>query len=473
MESIYKIKATSDLSFVVIHPKVGEIHATLDPMGTHWQVTYKEEKVGGPVPLFDFFRLCKHIAETVASQWERPVEHRIPGMGDYTGSPNQKFTKWLVKQSDWAITTRVRALWEHFVNTVPSPLVRDVQRKLFAASAGAGNFFPTYSPLFYKNEYLVRDVLTYRAAALAVLFCAPVLGIYEPQNKPAQMHAFLAGMVHWRSLLSPTGKSYKSLNVTLDNLPGGVNGKVVRDLSKVSLPRPMTDRITLLTYVYVGSMPLWGDREQRRVAVLAAIDRSSPEQMKRGWSRLAEHMQRNTPLKISWQRIQVMESLIPYLFDMDEDPGPTSTFVSVVDHAIEAHEFKREVEAQKVLEQYGSDKPLAVPPVALPKVNGKIHLLSTVGDLVNEGLTMRHCVASLNYAAQGIGGHSYFFHVEREGEAATVEVARYGVTQSYGEGNTANRASRYASRILKKWYTNELAPALGVSKYDYYTDVPF
>ena len=64
----------------------------------------------------------------------------------------------------------------------------------------------------------------------------------------------IAAMAEWRSLFAPRGAgTYTSLDKTLMNLPGGVSPKVLCDLQKVVLPRPIYDRLELTTTILAGN----------------------------------------------------------------------------------------------------------------------------------------------------------------------------------------------------------------------------
>jgi len=62
---------------------------------------------------------------------------------------------------------------------------------------------------------------------------------------------------------------------------------------------------------------------------------------------------------------------------------------------------------------------------------------------------MDNCVAS--YASHAVRGSSLLFHVEKDGEAATVEVSARGyVAQAAGPRNRRNAAVKWGERALKR-----------------------
>ena len=93
--------------------------------------------------------------------------------------------------------------------------------------------------------------------------------------------------------------------------------------------------------------------------------------------------------------------------------------------------------------------PIAVPPIPLPQVEG-IRFLASVGDLCNESSMMQHCIR--HYAKRASDGECYLFHVEHEGDQASVEVSPFGfVAQSQGPRNSQNRATEWGRNMLGSW----------------------
>ena len=93
--------------------------------------------------------------------------------------------------------------------------------------------------------------------------------------------------------------------------------------------------------------------------------------------------------------------------------------------------------------------PTRRPPIPLPDVPG-IRFLESVGDVINEGDRMDHCIGS--YARRAVQGGCFLFHVDYEGQCASVEVDPAGhIRQSRGPGNCKNEATKYAAAVLSKW----------------------
>jgi len=95
------------------------------------------------------------------------------------------------------------------------------------------------------------------------------------------------------------------------------------------------------------------------------------------------------------------------------------------------------------------ETPTKPPPIAVPDIPG-VRFLSNVGDIQAEGEQMHHCITL--YAERAVAGHSYLFHVDYEGNCASVEVDLRGqVRQSCGPRNKPTRASEHGARILRRW----------------------
>jgi hypothetical protein len=114
---------------------------------------------------------------------------------------------------------------------------------------------------------------------------------------------------------------------------------------------------------------------------------------------------------------------------------------------------------QKVIDRLGGQRETAPLPIPLPEVAG-IKFLSTVEELLEEASSMDNCLAS--YAQVACMGWGFYFHVEKDGEAATIEVMRDGrVRQAAGPRNRQNSAARWGARVLQQWaqaWPEELPP---------------
>lgn len=120
--------------------------------------------------------------------------------------------------------------------------------------------------------------------------------------------------------------------------------------------------------------------------------------------------------------------------------------MGLANKAIRWHRECWREQPEEATRHLSDDTLTAVPPIPLPQVEG-IRFLATVGDLDNESNTLQHCIR--HYAKRAGDGECYLFHVEHEGEQASVEVSPSGfVAQSQGPRNSQNRATEWGERCL-------------------------
>jgi hypothetical protein len=92
---------------------------------------------------------------------------------------------------------------------------------------------------------------------------------------------------------------------------------------------------------------------------------------------------------------------------------------------------------------------LPPPPIPLPE-DPRVRFLATVGDVLREADQMEHCVGS--HLPRAACGRVWLFHVEHEGEHATVEVDDAGaITECNGPRNRGNGAVDVALELLEAW----------------------
>jgi hypothetical protein len=89
------------------------------------------------------------------------------------------------------------------------------------------------------------------------------------------------------------------------------------------------------------------------------------------------------------------------------------------------------------------------PPVPLPTRPG-IRFLENSAEVFGEGDRMHHCVAGRADAA--VTGQAFLFHVEHNGDAATIEVDPRGrVVEARGPANGMNTAVEFGRDFLARW----------------------
>ena len=104
---------------------------------------------------YDFRRLVRAVAEGLMRDWKPPR-----GMG-----PNyMHIREWAIDQTARAITHRAHRQWKRLLGFVDQPVLA-VHRSVFAATMDGA--VVASCPELYRSPYLVRDIVRYRAAAIA------------------------------------------------------------------------------------------------------------------------------------------------------------------------------------------------------------------------------------------------------------------------------------------------------------------
>jgi len=332
---------------------------------------------------------------------------------------------WAVNRTAWALNKRAHHQWQRLLDQV-DPMVREVNKKLFPV--GIDHFLPKLicCDEFYRKKFVVGDVVTFRAAAVATCLCNTV-----------------EEMEDWRTVFAPTGtRPYTSLNKTLTRLPGGVPLRLMARLREVILPRPIYNRSELITTLAAT---------QGRLANFRVFAFASPDEIKIAMRRISHHLHD----ELRYRRARDIERAVQFMADYPEQHR--GRIVGLAEKSIRWHREGREEEICKSISALGEQAACAMPPIQMPESEG-IRFLSTVGEVCEEGRQMEHCVAS--YAHKAVEGSSYLFHVERPGDAATVEVNAFGiVTQALGPRNSKNTAAKWGTQQLAQW--GKGFPAIG------------
>jgi len=301
----------------------------------------------------------------------------------------------------------------------------EVQKKVFAASFGYGPVDLITHPEFYQNQYVVKDVKSYRAAAVATLVC----------DRWFSVERGIEEMSDWKRLFSPTCESYRSLNRTLMNLPGNISPRLLHGLRRFVLPRPITNRLELIAAILAHSTY---NQRHLRIWSYASEDRIR-EAMRR--------VGRFTHRELSTRRWGDVQTVVQFLDDYPDCHN--GNVVGLAQRAIRWHRDLAEGRIKATISKQGEDKQVAKPPIPLPDLP-EVRFLETVGDISAEGEQMQNCIAT--YIEKAMNGYAYLFHVEREEEHASVEVDWFGnVLQASGPRNRNNRAAEWGRKALSLW----------------------
>lgn len=413
------------------------------------------ERASQRFSLVDYYRLIDQTAEHLMSSWTPPDEetdeHIDRGPSELCVGAWHKvewggLRKWALSRTASSINKLVFDRWKRLRDEA-DPTALAVQKRVFTAAFGYGKPDLVISPEFYKHRYIVRDVLAYRAAAVAA-------GITGREAVDDEGIAFaLEWMAKWKAIFSPTGETYPILNRTLMNLPPGVPARVLLELNSFMLPRPIKSRLELLTVILAHKS---GQRNIR------AFSFATKDQIAEAMRRVSVHLHED----LSPRRWRDVRKAIWFMGDY---PDPHhGNLVGLAERSIRWHRDHLDELAERVVEEFGNAKEVAKPPIPLPTIDG-VRFLSTVGDIVQEGADMKHCIAK--YAEKAVSGHSYLFHVEHQGERGSVEVDWYGhVVQACGPKNEDNAATEWGRAVLGKWGRGlkKAVPAstVGTGKFD-------
>jgi hypothetical protein len=298
-----------------------------------------------------------------------------------------------------------------------------------------------FSPALAREPWVMRDVVEHRAAAIALGFVESHLRPGEPDTSLSD-EALVAALVRWRGLYSPSGEEYRSLNRTLMNVPREFPAELLCGLRRVRLERPLLDALELAAACTAGEAFARLRDPAVREARLRTVHHARAAEIALAVRRVAAFTARRLSARRS------ADLLVVFRFLADFPHAHPGRLRALVDEAIRWHRLDPWLH-EVVDDAGGLDAPTARPPIALPSDDG-IRFLDTIDRVVEEGRRMRHCIAS--YAPDAVAGRSYLFHVERDGEHASIEVTRDGrIGQAAGPGNGTNAAVRWGTRKLRAW----------------------
>lgn len=315
------------------------------------------------------------------------------------------------------------------------------------------------SRLFYRTPHLARDVRRFRAAAIALAFLEDELWprALAARGRPPRLVDLYRLMRAWRGLFAPGGVTYRSLDRVLMNLPDGIYPALVCALRHVRLERPVTDVVEL--HLLLECVALAHQRGQR-LPWLHALQHARAAAIRAGLARIAAATHRPALDPADPSDLRFVASYL-----LDAQSGAAERFEHVVGQAIRRHAevCRRPAPADRgagaaAPSRLGRagwrpaldlDAPTASPPLPPPDVAG-LRFLATVGEVVDEGRRMQHCIGV--YAARALRGDCFLFHAEHDGASASIEVGAEGrVRQAAGPENRRNAACDWAQRELGRW----------------------
>jgi hypothetical protein len=377
--------------------------------------------------------------------------HHLSGMLICPWSRLPKRRSGVFEREAWTITPALHEQLER-LRAMVDPQVLAVHRAMFDMLHTVPRV--AQSEAFYREPFLARDVLTYRAAAVALAYLESDLWENSRASAPHEtaeptLELLVQAMHDWRGLYSPDGRPYRSLNRTLMNLPLEPPAKLLFHLREVRLARPITDALHLTTLLLHVAHP--AANPEVNANQIEILQHASATEIRAAVAHVAACTRRT----LAADREEDLRFVLRYLGDYPE--GHRGRLGGLVDKAVRWHHdipYREAVPvpiavARMLPAGLKASQPTAMPPVPLPKFPG-ITFLRTAGAVAAEGLRMGHCIAS--YAGKAAAGGSYLFHVEHNGEMASVEVSPKGVVeQSSGPRNALNSAAVWGRQKLAAW----------------------
>lgn len=299
-----------------------------------------------------------------------------------------------------------------------------------------------WSTAFRQEKYIVKDAIRFRAARLAMAYAEPrvhaTLTYSAEEQSACEAQHFVERFHDWRSLFSPTRKSYRALNQSLERFDDFVDIKWLDTLRRVRLPRaiPSVLHFSFLRELVRG---MWTHAQKFQILLGRALE--MPEE---DLETAIDEVMRTLFEDPTTSRGMCLHTLAELWLREGPPRGACSLAFT------RTHLARMQVR-YRTRERYAIslNHVCARPPIPLPCEDG-IHFLADVSEVIAESREMKHCVAT--YAGSAVYGRCFLFHIEYEGERATVEVDCHGkVRQSLGPMNQANRAARYGREVLERW----------------------
>lgn len=400
------------------------------------------ETVIPSVPLYSFYALLERTVNLLYKSWERVETDSQEGVEItiYHYAP-----KWATLRTKKCISKILHRIWKTQCSRI-NPRISMLLRKLHSTSNGSGNWTRVQEIIQNKEryKYLIDDLIKYNAARICILHKD---NWWWDDHALAYVYRDGDWWTDWASIYSYNHETYTSLSKTLMNLPYGFIYYWLFNISNIKLPEPATTRMRLLAYLAVAQNPETAER------FFNVILRSTDLQIKMAilyvWKNYLTDFSRD--FRKLYGIFTALRTIYDYPFQVGE-----WDIMGLAKRSVKYHKdinATREREAQRIermkKENIDLQAKTALPPISLPD-NPLIRFLETVGDIYEESNVMNHCISV--YSGMAVQGQCYLFHIDYDGETASVEVSPSGyVVQSHGPQNRENKASKYGKNALNRW----------------------
>lgn len=290
---------------------------------------------------------------------------------------------------------------------------------------------------FWENPFVRKDCINFRAACLASLY------------KHKSMYDWEIGGYHsyeytkWKESYDREQITYTSLNKTLPAINFRIPWYMLSGgFRQNRLPHPYKLREQIVSH-YTGAMRRSATRNVN-INILLDADEVEWIETKKAFKKL---------MCVDFRKISSLEGLCTYLLDYNEKYEG-----SLIGLLRRSEEWHRRIvhNRNRSSTKYSDDTPTAKLPAEL-NIEG-IKFLGTVGEIIEEGQKMSHCVAS--YADAAVKGRSYIFHIEYKNQMATCEITSFGddyrINQIHGPNNQDNKASEWGKKTINGWISKFL-----------------
>jgi hypothetical protein len=384
------------------------------------------------LPLYQFYSLVNTSVSKIYESWKSPKENQ-------TYTPVH-ITRWMQTQTSKCLNHRILTEWQRMLNTV-DPTLQKIHKRFFSLACGKGYWNSVQDVLNQNNPYIISDVLAYKSAAIAILF--------DNAQKWKK---------DWAYSFAKDETKYHSLMRTLMNMPSGILYGMTPNLKDVRLPEAALTPIRMMAYTSLPA-PYYTDKAEEFIKVIL---RSTDDDIRKGIRLMWQYFPSTTTSGFKSKR-EILRAFT-LIYDYAGEVGKWD----MAGLARRSEQYHHDIAAQQRAQQeiwdrqrLADDKAYAerrkmlqtaktaLPSIPLP-VDEHIRFLDTYVSVLDEGMLMEHCIAQ--YAERAVDGHSYLFHVDYNGEMASVEVSPRGfVSQSYGPKDRLNNASAYGKKVLTKW----------------------
>lgn len=426
--SRYKIESLPD-GFIISSPDRVATEVRIAEDGVGFSVndsgkSYSRNKIS-TCSFIEGHKLTQYTSNNLMRGWVGDPTKTI----NKSGNPPKKLKEWAVGRTSRALGKKIRAERLRLIEKA-DPTIVAAQKSVFSAAGKVSSLVT--DPNFFSrpsNHYYIKDIINYRAAALASF---------------SRSDYYHRGHDDWKLCFTceKNGGLYSSLTKTLMKLPGGIPVSVLAAFKNTKLKRPVYSRRELLFILTCANNYNYLDNGIND-SIDHIIQHASAEEITRAAKVLEGHL--GGPIVL--RKTAGIYQLSDYLMDAAPYLEHNGNVVGLTEKAIRWH---RERDWNKATSGFPPETPMATPPIPLP-TDPYVTFLSTAQEVAIEGSEQGHCVAT--YIPKAKNGNCYLFSIKYKGTRATAELSNRGnILQIRGPHNSMNNeAITYGKKVLGKW----------------------